>query len=103
MKVTPEQVRHVASLARLRLDDAEIERLTVELSGILDHMDELAAADVAGVDSVWGVADGVARLRSDEPGSDALHIPPAELAPAWADGFFTVPKLAALGGSPDGA
>lgn len=98
MAVTRDQVRHVARLARLRPDDAEVERLTRELNSILEHMDELAEADVGGVDAVGGVAEGAAPLRMDEPGADPLVRPVADLAPAWADGFFTVPRLAALGG-----
>jgi aspartyl-tRNA(Asn)/glutamyl-tRNA(Gln) amidotransferase subunit C len=44
------QVLHVARLARLRLSDEEIERMSSELSGILDHIEkinELALDDVA--------------------------------------------------------
>jgi aspartyl-tRNA(Asn)/glutamyl-tRNA(Gln) amidotransferase subunit C len=101
MAVTRALVEHVARLARLRLDDAEIERLTGELNGILVHVDELVEADVAGVDAVGGVADGPAVLRADEPGADPLASPPSELTPGWLDGFFTVPRLAALGGGDD--
>jgi hypothetical protein len=39
-------------------------------------------------------------LRADEPGADPLHVPPADLAPAWHAGFFTVPRLPSHRDSP---
>lgn len=44
-----EQVLHVARLARLRLDEAELDRATEQLSGILEHVDKLAELDLDGV------------------------------------------------------
>ena len=41
-----EQVLHVARLARLRLDEEELERMTGELSGILEHVDRIAALEL---------------------------------------------------------
>jgi hypothetical protein len=35
-------------------------------------------------------------MRADAPGADPLAFPPERLAPAWYDGFFTVPRLSAM-------
>ncbi|HEY5333135.1 MAG TPA: Asp-tRNA(Asn)/Glu-tRNA(Gln) amidotransferase subunit GatC, partial [Solirubrobacterales bacterium] len=43
-----EQVLHVARLARLRLDDAEVETMAGELSGILGHVDRISDLDLEG-------------------------------------------------------
>lgn len=43
-----------------------------------------------------GPEHGSAPLRSDVTAPDRLERSPAQLAPAWQDGFFTVPRLAAL-------
>ncbi len=43
------QVLHVARLARLRLTDAEAERMTFELSGILEHVEAIGELDLEGV------------------------------------------------------
>ncbi len=95
MSVTSADVLHVAALARLRLSAAEVEKLTAQLNDILAHVNELAEAGTAGVEpepaTTWP-----ARLRGDEEPADTLAFPPAELAPAWAEGFFTVPRLAAM-------
>ncbi len=95
MPVTRADVLHVAALARLRLTAEEAERLTSQLNDILGHVTELAAADTAGVEpepaTTWP-----APLRGDAAPPDPLALPPAQLAPAWQEGFFTVPKLSAM-------
>ena len=100
MAVTRDVVEEVARLARLRLSDDEIARMTAELNGILEHIEDLGEADVEGVEGVGGVAEAGAPA-ADESGADPLALPPADIAPAWQDDFFTVPKLAALGGADD--
>jgi aspartyl-tRNA(Asn)/glutamyl-tRNA(Gln) amidotransferase subunit C len=49
LSLTLEEVRQIASLARLALDDAEADRLREQLSGILDHFELLKELDTAGV------------------------------------------------------
>ncbi|HEX6940173.1 MAG TPA: Asp-tRNA(Asn)/Glu-tRNA(Gln) amidotransferase subunit GatC [Longimicrobiales bacterium] len=96
MAVTREDVLHVAALARLRLSPEEVERFTAQLNGILSHMEELNAIDVEGIEGVAGVTEWVAPLRAEDVAPDALAGPPSALAPAWRDGFYTVPRLAAM-------
>jgi aspartyl-tRNA(Asn)/glutamyl-tRNA(Gln) amidotransferase subunit C len=96
MSVSRDDVLAVAKLARLRLSAQEIERLTEQLNSILDHMDELRGVPLAGVPAMGGAAEGAAPLRDDVPAADPLAQPPAAFAAAWQDGFFTVPRLAAL-------
>ena len=97
MPVTSADVLHVAALARLRLSSEEVQRLTVQLNDILAHVAELAEADTAGVEpepaTTWP-----ARLRAEDEPPAPLTVPPAQLAPAWEDHFFTVPRLAAMAG-----
>ena len=45
-----DQVLHVARLARLRLSDEEVETMTGELSGILEHVDRIGKLDLEGVE-----------------------------------------------------
>ncbi len=95
MPVTTADVLHVAALARLRLRPEEVERLTGQLNDILAHMAELATADTAGIEP-GPATSWPAPLRADGAAPDPLQLPPAELAPDWEDGFFTVPRLAAM-------
>jgi aspartyl-tRNA(Asn)/glutamyl-tRNA(Gln) amidotransferase subunit C len=96
MSITRDEVIAVASLARLRLSEAELDRFAVELNDILAHMAVLADVDAEGGDEGSVVVDWDAPVREDESGADPLARPLAELAPGWTDGFFTVPRLAAL-------
>lgn len=94
MSVTPREVRQIATLARLALADEEVGPMSEQLSSILGHMDALG--QVHARDSAPERADGSAPLRADEPGADPLLRSPAEIAPAWTDLFFVVPRLAAM-------
>ena len=104
MSVSEEEVRHVAGLARLRLDDDEAGELASELSGILEHVEELRTAPVEGANG----GDDTDPLTSEpktRPGDgepDTMERSPAELAPEWRDGFFVLPRLAALDRAPGG-
>lgn len=91
-------VRHVANLARLELDDDDIDRLAGEMASILSHFEELSEIDIPHEDGPAG--RGLAsRLRDDDVSSDPLSFGPPEMAPEWRDGFFVVPRLPALDSS----
>lgn len=62
-----EQVLHVARLARLRLTDEEIERMTGELSSILDHIEKIGELDLHDVAATSHVLELENVLRADEP------------------------------------
>jgi aspartyl-tRNA(Asn)/glutamyl-tRNA(Gln) amidotransferase subunit C len=49
MAITESDVRHVALLARLALNDEQVKRLTAELDAVLGHIGELQHLDLAGV------------------------------------------------------
>ena len=52
-----EQVLHVARLARLRLTEEEVERMTGELSSILDHIEKISELDLDGVEPTSHVVE----------------------------------------------
>lgn len=60
-----DQVLHVARLARLRLTDTEVERMTGELSGVLEHVDRIAELDLSETEPTEHVVDLVNVLRDD--------------------------------------
>ena len=61
------QVLHVARLARLRLTDEEVERMTGELSSILDHVEKIDELDLVDVAPTSHVTDLENVLRADKP------------------------------------
>lgn len=62
-----DQVLHVARLARLRLSDEEVERMTGELSSILDHIEKISELDLDDVEPTSHVIELENVLRADEP------------------------------------
>ena len=61
------QVLHVARLARLDLNDAQVERMAGELSKVLDHIEKIRELDLAGVPPTSHVIDVAGVVRADEP------------------------------------
>ncbi len=66
MSLTPDEVAHVAMLARLGLDDEERERLAVELGAILEHISKLNQVDTSQVAETAQVGGLVNVWREDE-------------------------------------
>lgn len=93
MKLSKKEVEHIASLARLRLTDAEKDKYSQELSKILDYMDKLQAVDTAAVEPTSQVTGLTNVMREDviEEFDDASGI--LEASPDRQNGFFQVPKI----------
>jgi aspartyl-tRNA(Asn)/glutamyl-tRNA(Gln) amidotransferase subunit C len=96
MKIGEVEVRHVAGLAELAVSDADVALLAQQLEGIVNfvaQLDEIAAGETAA-----GVVVGPARtlLREDVVSPIPLTRTPAEMAPAFQQGFYVVPKLGGM-------
>ena len=87
-----EQVLHVARLARLHLDEDEVERMTSELSTILDHIEKIGELDLDGVEPTSHVIALQNVLRPDEPRESLPRERALEPAPDAADDAFRVPS-----------
>ena len=61
------QVLHVARLARLALSEDEVERMSRELSAVLDHIEKISELDLDGVPPTSHVVEIENVLRPDEP------------------------------------
>ena len=94
MPVTREDVLHVASLARLALDEQSVPRLVNELNAILGHMEVLRKVKTDGVMGAEGVGDAGMPLRSDGGPPYPLEQAREAFAPEMRDAFFIVPRLA---------
>ena len=105
-ELSPDQVRKIAALSGLRLDEAEVPGEAERLSAVLDHMACLQTLDLEGVAPLTHVGEERSPLRADEPGETLDGERAAGLGPAMyestdADGrteawFYRVPKV--LGG-----
>ena len=87
-----EQVLHVAKLARLKLTDEEVERMSGELSTILDHIETIGELDLDGVAPTSHVVEIENVLRPDEPRPSLPREKALEQAPDASDDGFRVPS-----------
>lgn len=87
-----QQVLHVAKLARLRLSEAEVEKMAGELSGILGHVDRISELDLDGVPPTAHVVDLENVLRPDVPRPSWPREAILEQAPDPDEGAFRVPS-----------
>ena len=92
MSISEGDVRHVAALARLAIDDARMPSLVAELNGILSHMEVLQGVALPTVSDGVVKPEGM-RLRPDVPGSVSIGGDLSAFAPNVRDGFFLVPRL----------
>lgn len=93
MSLKPEQVRKVAFLARLRLDEDRVSEYASELSGILGLVDQLERADTDGVEPMAHPLDLTARLRDDAVTEEDQRDAFQAIAPATEAGLYLVPRV----------
>lgn len=67
MPLTLEEVKHIATLARLELSDAELARYREQLSAILDYFRKLQKLETVDIPPTSSVLVASAPLRADEP------------------------------------
>lgn len=95
-KITTDDVKQTALLARLELSDEEVRRLTRELDAILGYMDLLDQLDVSSVEPMTHAVSLELPLRDDALEALEPHLPlDAALgdAPRRHDGLFEVPRI----------
>jgi aspartyl-tRNA(Asn)/glutamyl-tRNA(Gln) amidotransferase subunit C len=93
MSVSPEQVRHIARLARIAMSDEEIAALAPELNNILGWVEQLSEVNTDGVEPLTAVIDQKLRLRDDVVNDGDCRDAVLANAPAAEHGFFAVPKV----------
>jgi len=92
MTVTKEDVRKVARLSRIAVEDDRLETMAGELNGILGWIDQLNEVDIDGVEPMTSVVETSLPMREDKvtDGDKAGQV--LANAPKSDDGFFVVPK-----------
>jgi aspartyl-tRNA(Asn)/glutamyl-tRNA(Gln) amidotransferase subunit C len=92
-RITIDQVRHVARLARLELSPGEEQSLQADLSAILAYVDKLNELNTEEVEPTAQVGESGTPMREDEVTN---HPAPDEMlanAPARVGNLFRVPKI----------
>lgn len=93
MKISKEEVEHIAHLARLELDEGLKETMSEQLSHILDYIDTLKNVDVEGVTPASGAAFMQNVLREDEAVPSPGPAVTLANAPERDDDFYLVPRV----------
>jgi len=96
MSVSKDEVLRIARLAELHVDETALPALVDQMSRILDYVAQIATAQ--GIDAARPFVPGpeAAPLRADDVRPTPLAFGPADMAPAFRDGFFLVPRLGAF-------
>ncbi len=93
MKITKEEVKRVATLARLELSPEEEGLLTHQLDKILQYMDKLDQLDTTTVEPLTQVGDITNAFREDRVVNRPATVPLLANAPAREQNFIKVPKI----------
>jgi aspartyl-tRNA(Asn)/glutamyl-tRNA(Gln) amidotransferase subunit C len=95
MSIGREQVLHVAHLAEIGVDDADLARLVEQLNRIVAYVEQLDQVPDAPAEPFLA-GPAATPLRDDTVGPVPLVRPPAAIAPEFRDGFFLVPRHGAM-------
>lgn len=98
-KLSSEEVRKIASLAKLDPSDEQVESLRTELASMLELYSKLKDADLEGIEPMASPVEGVNRLAEDVPGETFSAEQVEQLAPDSQDGSIRVPKVLGEGGA----
>ncbi len=93
MSISAEEVRRVAELARLGLDDAEVDGMARQLGRILEYMQKLRELDTEDVEPMAHVLPLRNAWRADEPGPTLTPDEALANAPERQGYYFKVPKI----------
>ncbi|MBI5428887.1 MAG: Asp-tRNA(Asn)/Glu-tRNA(Gln) amidotransferase subunit GatC [Nitrosomonadales bacterium] len=93
MSLTTADVRKVARLARLAMNDAEIETARAQLSGIFDLIAEMQAVDTGGIAPMSHAQDVAQRLREDKVTETNQREAFQAIAPQVEAGLYLVPQV----------
>lgn len=93
MSVDAATVKRIGRLARIRIEDAEVETYQNELNVILGFVEQLGEVDVAGVEPMTSVTPMRLRRRDDHVTDGGYPEKIVSNAPLSEDNFFMVPKV----------
>ncbi len=97
MKLTPDDLKRLAHLARIAVSNDDVALLQTQLNGIFGLIDELQAVDTKGVEPLSHPLDVMQtmaqRLRDDRVNETDQRVANMANAPAEENGLFLVPKV----------
>lgn len=93
MAISLDEVRHVATLARLELNETEVARFQGELNAILGHFHDLDGVDLRGINPATVAVPLTDVMADDIPGVTLARPDALRNAPLAKAGLFLVPMI----------
>jgi aspartyl-tRNA(Asn)/glutamyl-tRNA(Gln) amidotransferase subunit C len=93
MKIDQTSLQKIAHLARLNFDAQGAEKMSKDLSQVLDWVDQLQEIPTEGVSPLTSMTSEINGFRSDEVGEQLTQEQAMKNAPKNDKGFFTVPNV----------
>ena len=93
MKISEDEVKHIANLARLKFTDSEVTKFTNDLASIVEFADELNEIDVTDVKPIAHTLDIHNVFRKDEMHNSYDREKLLQNAPTKAAGCISVPQV----------
>ncbi len=93
MTLKSDDVRSIAQLARLHIDEDSVDQYVDDLSSILTLVDQMNQVDSSGVKPLANPLDASQRLRADKVTESNQRDHFQQIAPDVADGYYRVPRV----------
>jgi aspartyl-tRNA(Asn)/glutamyl-tRNA(Gln) amidotransferase subunit C len=93
MKIDKESIKKIAHLARLEFDESSAEKMSKDMSQILDWVEKLNELDTEGVEPLTTMSSEVNDMREDKVGNHLGHEAGLKNAPKRDSDYFRVPKV----------
>lgn len=93
MSLTLQDVRRIAHLARIRVDETEAAGYQAQLNGIFGLIEDMQAVDTTGVTPMSHARDVSQRLRADIVSEPDRREAFQAVAPQVENGLYLVPKV----------
>lgn len=93
MAISKQDIEHTAKLARIEIDESDIDKFTQEIGEILNYVDDLNQTDTSNVAVVSQISDLANIARTDEITNENCREKMLENAPEQKDGFIKVKKV----------
>ena len=93
MSIEVDEVKKIAKLAALNVDEADMQSYATNLSNILGLVEQMSAVDTTGVTPMSHPFEAVQRLRADVVTEENRREAFQSIAPKTEDGLYLVPKV----------
>lgn len=93
MKINKDSIKKIAHLARLEFDEASAEKMSKDMSQILDWVEQLNEVDTSNVEPLTTMSAEINVMREDKVGEHLNHEKALSNAPKKDSDYFRVPKV----------